>query len=314
MKTTEDQVHIACVTDEVVLVTAPAIRDGCDRVHLIHYVESTKTDRADYYRAMYDSAVRELTDRGIEVVEHSGSRVYVFAEMMREVHSILLSETSGGRVHIGVNISGGTPEYAAAAAICAMMFDGVDVFTTGMSYKGRTVDYGEMLRRATVDGRVVGSCSEISDTFPVEKLPIDRPDDNLLRAFKVYDVIRSSECSESNSNVIRNLINLGIWLNRDGRTREEIVKGTSLEFEDPSKGYACLPGKEQEHGRRQRNEAVQYYRIYVSGWMERKWIRYAEGGRRYVVNDEGRNVLRIFCPESVFPFSEDEIVVQSRGR
>ena len=309
---TKDKVMIACVVGEVTLITEPALKNNIDRIHLIHYIkhDSEKDERTQYYRSFYEETEKTLKGNKIEVVEHCDSETYIFRSMMTQIYKILIEEVDSKRSSVYVNLSGGTPEYAAAAAICSMMFRNVEIFTVSKGYDGRTVDYSQLLENAKKDGKLVGSCSCIGNTYPVEKFPIDRPDENLLKAFRIYSVISDSEVKNSNTTVIRNLIRRNIWLARAPLEEGAAVKGTSVEFELPEKKNACPRRHELEYVSRQRREAVQYYRVYVSSWESKGWIEKIRGTKKYRITEEGRTVLDVFCPSELMDFTAEDIMTQ----
>ncbi len=312
-KLTRDKVMVACVTGEVTMIVQPAVENNIDRIHLIHFVKEggSATDRSEFYRRFYEETSKQLHDAGIEVVEHSDAETYIFRRMMSEIYSILLDEVVSRGSHVYVNMSAGTSEYAAAAAISSMMFKGVDIFTVSKGYDDRTIDYDQLLSNAMKDGKLVGSCTSIGSTYMVEKFPIARPDDNLLKAFKVYSVI--SDCGTRNSNtvVIRNLILKDIWLAKGPMEPGSAIKGTSVEMEDPEKGYSCPRSKSETYTKRQRGEAVQYCRLYVEKWLKNGWIEAIPNTRRYRITGEGRTVMEVFCPDSFMDFGEKDIIVQT---
>lgn len=309
---THDKVMIACVTREVTLIVQPAIDNNVDRVHLIHFVKksSDKSDRSDLYQEFYDENERRLKENGIEVVEHSDAAVYNFRAMMAEIYSILLDEKKNMKSQVYVNLSGGTSEYTAAAAITSMMFEDVEIFTVGKSYEGMTENYEQIRESCMKDGRLVGSCVKISGTYNIDRFPIEVPDRNLLKAYKVYCTMADNGHKVSNTAVIRNLILKDIWMSRGDMEIGSVIKGTSVELEDPAKGYACPRSHEFEYARRQRGEAVQYFRNYVSEWLAKGWIRQINKTKRYMITPEGRNVLEIFCPSKVMAYDKDDIAVQ----
>ena len=63
--------------------------------------------------------------------------------------------------------------------------------------------------------------------------------------------------------------------------------------------------------RKQRGEAVQYYRIYISEWESKGWIEKIPNTKKYSITDEGRTVLEVFCPEKLISFREEDIVLQT---
>ncbi len=310
---TKDKVMIACVTGEVTLLVQPAIDNNVDRIHLIHFVKSDgeKDDRARFYQKFYTESEKLLKKAGIEVVEHADAETYVFRKMMHEIYEILINEVNGKKSDVYVNLSGGTNEYAAAAAICSMMFKDVSIFTVSKGYDDRTIDYDQLLKNSMKDGKLVGSCTNIGNIYPMEKFPIERPEDNLLKAFKIYAVIADNIPKNSNTVVIRNLILQNIWLAKGPLEDGAAKNNTSVEFEIPEKGYACPSSKTVEYAKRQRNEAVQYVRMYIQKWETKGWIEAIPHTKKYMITDEGRTVLDVFCSDSLLNYSPKDIVLQS---
>lgn len=310
---TRDKVMVACVVGEVTLITEPAIENNVDRIHLIHYIKpgDKREERARFYQRFYDATAEELAKAGIEVIEHSDAETYNFRRMMSKVYEILVEEAGQKKSLVHVNLSGGTNEYAAAAAICSMMYKDVVVFTVGKGYDGRTTDYDQLMKNAMKDGKLVGSCSTIGGTYLVDKYPIDRPDDNLLKAFKIYSVISQSDHRNSNTVVIRNLVLQNVWMAKGPMAEGAAIKGTSVELEVPERGYACPQARMADYISRQRGEAVQYYRVYISQWESRGWIAKNPGTKKYSITDEGLTVLEVFCPEKFISFGTGDIVIQS---
>ncbi len=321
------KVMVACVTGEVTQIVQPATMHNVDRIHLVHYIknDADKDERTRFYRKIYEETERVLKEAGIEVSEHSEAKTYRFDEMMAEVYDILCEEVGGNGSDVYINLSSGTPEFAAAAAICGMMYKEVRLLTATKGYQTRTLTYDQLLENATTpEGKLVGSCTDISGMYEVQKYPIDKPDENLLRAFKVFvtvtDAVGKGEVRKnSNSVIIRNLILKGIWLSdntekeadkeKERRRLEMVRKGTSVELESPDDGYR--PEKyDEEYRQRQRREAVQYLRTYVDKWRKNSWIEPVGNTKKYKVTDEGRNVYAIFCSDRLLEFGEEDIVVQ----
>ena len=310
---TRDKVMIACVTSEVTQIVVPAIDSKIDRIHLIHYVKrgGEKGDRERFYESFYNEVERRLRAKKITVVEHSDAETYVFRSMMSQVYEILVEEEVEKKSLVYVNMSAGTPEYAAAAAICSMMFKDVEIFTVSKGYATSVLDYDQLRRNATdKNGKLVGSCTTIGRTYIMDKFPIDHPNENLLKAFKIYSVISDNVKKNSNTTVIRNLILQNVWLAKGDIEEGVAIKGTSVELEDPKNGYSCQQSRAAEYASRQRGEAVQYYRVYIKEWASRGWIKNIPGTRKYKIEDEGRMVLEVFCPERIISFGPDDIVQQ----
>ena len=94
-------VMIACVTDEVAMITKPATFYHIDRVHLLNYVtpeeyqdsESRKA-RATMYKAVYDEVCKRMESLGITVMPSLGNiPTYRFDHMLEAVYRIIKMES-----------------------------------------------------------------------------------------------------------------------------------------------------------------------------------------------------------------------------
>lgn len=151
------KVMIACVTFETVKVTDPVREYGCSDVHIIHQVNEGVSDD-NVFLAFYNRVVELLKEDNPDVVIHEhNEKVSYFSRMLSTVLSIIEKEKkeNGEDCFIYVNISAGTPEYSAAAAIGAMMFDNTIPFSV---YSSRfTISTDEELRKAYFkDGKPIG--------------------------------------------------------------------------------------------------------------------------------------------------------------
>ena len=293
------RIMVACVTTEVVKITRPAHDIGVDRIHILNYVKEGKAgsqeekDRETFYDMVYSSVRDDLRMFVDVVVEHRDVTTFDFDQCFHAIYDILYEERGKGS-DVYVNISGGTPEYAAAAAIASMMVKGVKLFSVGTKASGFTVDFRKQLEQSYHDGCLVGSAFDVHAPFPISSFPLPTPEEDLLKALKVFVSIPVGK--RSNVNVIRKLIKLQLWrFALDGTGT-----GTSAEWEDEDGRF--VDGEDYgKYLKRQRKEAVLYQRGYIDKWKKQGWIeKSAINGKRYDLTETGRRYVEIFCSDVVF--------------
>lgn len=289
------RVMVACVTTEVVKITSPAEKLDIDRIHLLNHIrKATPGDndqkvRQDFYESIYNENLKFFRERDIEVIEHTDAQVFKFDECFKTVYGILAEETKNRSV-VYVNISSGTPEYSAAAAIASMMVDGVELFTIGTKASGFTVPFDKQKEMSMHEGKLVGSAFDVHDPILIDKFPLSTPDLGLLRALKIFNSV--PEMKRSNVNVIRELIKRGEW--KYPSSEDGITKGTSLEYEDDN-GKLISFANRRDYETRQRKEAVQYQRGYIDRWKIEGWIEKSNiNGKRYKLSEKGKRYTEIF--------------------
>ena len=294
-----DLVMVACVAREVTMIVQPAIFYNVSRIHILNFVsEKDESEagrkRAEIYRDIRDEVCRRLEEEGIEVIMHDSSPTYRFSEMIRNVFQIL-SEEKKRHSTVFINISGGTNEYAAAAAIAGNMFDNTRLFNVGAR---NSVESAEQLRGSvTQDGRIVGTTDGVWDPYSIRRFRIEPPDPRLLEALSVFADVPVEK--RANTRIVHELIERGIWKGLDeGAPRDRKIVGTSLEVFDKIKGRAT--DRDLYHKRRN-SENVRYQKMFVDKWKAKGWIeqdgRY--GSRKYDLTEEGRMNLKIFKNKDV---------------
>lgn len=262
------RVMIACVTFETTKVTDPIMFYEANEVHIIHYVKDPVSESGRIYNSFFER-VREIvgsSPREIEFVEHNGCSVSDFSAMLRTVLGII--QSLDGECDVYVNISSGTSEYAAAAAIASMMVPGTIPFTVGS--RRYTVETAEDVRRTYfVDGKPVGLTRETYDPRAMQTYSIPVPDERLVRALRILDDRNSRGLPVTSGKMVAELQRdgVGLWYRRT----------------------------ENSPNRRQA-EAVYYQRDFVDKWKEAGWVEKGEFGN-YVLTDEGRNVVETFYVE-----------------
>ncbi|WP_400210211.1 HFX_2341 family transcriptional regulator domain-containing protein [Methanomethylophilus alvi] len=300
------RVMVACVTTEVIKITRPAHDTGVDRIHLLNFVKEGEAntpeeqDRKTFYENIYNQVKWELNQFVEEVVEHRDVTTYNFDQCFHSIYDILYEEKEQGS-DIYVNISGGTPEYSAAAAIASMMVKGVKLFSVGTMASGFTVDFKKQLEQSYHEGHLVGSAFDVHEPFPIGSFPLPTPDEDLLKALKVFVSIQVGR--RSNVNVIRKLINYGLWR----FALDEGGTGTSVEFEDGDGRF--IEGKDYEkYLKRQKKEAVLYQRGYIEKWKKLGWIEKSSiNGKRYDLTETGKRYVEIFCSDVVFKIDSQNL-------
>ncbi|NCU25618.1 hypothetical protein EOM86_02735 [Candidatus Nomurabacteria bacterium] len=287
------------------MITEPAEMIGIDRVHILNYIkpldkgDNLEVRRQDLYKMAYSAAYENFDKLCEEIKEHKDVETYNFDACFHAIYDILIEET---RRHsaVYVNISGGTPEYAAAAAIASMMVPEVNLFSVGVPRDGHTMVLEDMIDSMKYEGKFVGTAIKINDPYPINKFPLDPPKLEPLKALKVFREV--PEYSRSNVNIIRELIKHRLW--KFGVSDDNPMMGTSLELED---AYNNVSSENwNEHARRQRKEAVQYQKAFIDVWKDEKWIEKSEiNAKRYRLTDKGNRFVDIFCSDIVFSLNND---------
>lgn len=297
-------VMIACVTDEVAMITKPATYYHVDRIYLLNYVTpeeyrdtDSKRARARFYEAVYEEVHRRMDDLGILVMPSLGNiPTYRFDSMLEAVHRILNMESEQNPDStVFVNISSGTKEFAAAASIASMMFDNTKVFSVFSSSQEKDPGYYDKVLDSmrNADGELVGRTQSIRDIpFEIERIPVQGPDMNLLRSLKVLDSIPVNR--RTNTNVIRALMDNDLWT-FDTKDPERI---TTEKLE--ARGVKSV---EPEYKSVRNVENVTYQRRYIDRWMAEGWVcKQSQGAGKawYVTTPIGRMYLDTFCSDGIF--------------
>jgi len=258
------RVMVACVTFETAKVADPVRFYECNRVHILHYTKEG-APRRNVYREFYDETcrlIREQNGDSIEIEEHNGS-VSNFQLVLTSLLSIIEGEQAEGPCDIFVNISAGSPEFSAAATIASMMSEDVTPFS--VNSKEYSVRTEEDIRRAYyIDGRPVGLTVSTYEPRVMPKYTIGKPPEHLVRGLRVLHDLNTNRSRSKSSNIVPILKGCGIWF-RDDTASD-----------------------------RKQSDAVNYHRDFVSKWLERGWVVKDDLRKRYVLTDEGINVISTF--------------------
>ena len=275
----KERVVISCVTFETVRVTDPIRTYEATRAHLIRYV-SNRSD-SDTYVRFYEKVKDTIGKEGqgkVEVFEHHG-KVSDFTNMLRLVLKIIQEEKQRccGHCDIYVNISAGTPEYSAAAAVASMMEDGVYSFSVNAGKDGFTVP-GEAF---FIDGEPVGMIKTTRTPVKLPRHPIDIPEKRLVCALRILHDMSFEEKLSGKIRIkkvtapemVKELIGKGLWMRR------------TEYFDEPNDRISEL---------QKRSDAVTYQRDFIDKWKEKGWIEIMDYPKRYVVSELGKTILSTF--------------------
>lgn len=276
------KIMIACVTFETVKVADPVDYYEANKVYLIHYT----SEKSSIYGEFYDQTVkliREKCGSKVEIVERH-EIVWQFADMLRTVVGIIDTENAvnKGECDIFVNISAGSPEYSAAAAIASMMYENTTPFA--VSTDKYTIESDEEIRKSYFrevtgeDGKTVtvpiGLSLSVKEPVRLAHYYIKKPQESLVRGLRIYKELLGNGSRPRRvtaPQVIERLTELGFW----EHTADTISK------------------KKNEKA----SNAVYFHREYIERWLKHKWIKRDESGKRYVLTDEGNRVIETFYTE-----------------
>ena len=276
------KIMIACVTFETVKVADPVDYYEANKVYLIHYT----SEKSSIYGEFYDQTVkliREKCGSKVEIVERH-EIVWQFADMLRTVVGIIDTENAAnkGECDIFVNISAGSPEYSAAAAIASMMYENTTPFA--VSTDKYTIESDEEIRKSYFrevtgeDGKTVtvpvGLSLSVKEPVRLAHYYIKKPQESLVRGLRIYKELLGNGSRPRRvtaPQVIERLTELGFW----EHTADTISK------------------KKNEKA----SNAVYFHREYIERWLKHKWIKRDESGKRYILTDEGNRVIETFYTE-----------------
>jgi hypothetical protein len=278
---------IACVTFETTKITDPAKYYEATKIHIIHSASEKNQDSVywDFYNHVCDVLRENRND--IVIVDQNMSRVSDFALMLKTVLNIIEKEKEHDPdCDIYVNISAGTSEYAAAAAIASMMDPGTILFSVGtakyMVPEDKVKDY---FYRA---GKPVGLTDKTKEPSRLASYYIQKPDRNLVCGLRVLSIRTENNKSTKGPEMIFVLKENGLWYRETGFDR---------------------PGSDTKG----QGEAVYYHRYYVEKWLKERWIVKNEFRKRYELTPLGRNIIDTFHPPSVDETPEKYLVDKPRS-
>ncbi len=265
------RIMVACVTFETSKVVEPALYYEINKAHIIHYVKDPDSESGkiyDSFRRRVCERLESESPREVEIVEHN-ERVSDFSVMLRTVLSIIQMENSGEEgCEIYVNISSGSPEYAAAATVASMMVPGTIPFSVNI--KEYTVSTDRIRDVYFVDDQPVGMTKT---TYPPRTMPIyaiNIPEEHLVRGLRILGHRNEAKLSVTSGRMVEALKEAGLWY-RD------------TESDDPDR-----------KANQRQTEAVYYQRDFISKWLKNGWIVKDDLRNRYILTESGTTVIGTF--------------------
>lgn len=265
------RIIVACVTFETSKVVEPALYYEINKAHIIHYVKDPDSESGkiyDSFRRRVCERLESESPREVEIVEHN-ERVSDFSVMLRTVLSIIQMENSGEEgCEIYVNISSGSPEYAAAATVASMMVPGTIPFS--VNTKEYTVSTDRIRDVYFVDDQPVGMTKT---TYPPRTMPIyaiNIPEEHLVRGLRILGHRNEAKLSVTSGRMVEALKEAGLWY-RD------------TESDDPDR-----------KANQRQTEAVYYQRDFISKWLKNGWIVKDDLRNRYILTESGTTVIGTF--------------------
>lgn len=307
---------IICVTTEVILSEKPAEMMNVDHVHIMNKIiekpgDSETKKRENIYRLALEEVIRRLKDAHIGYEMHSDKDTLKFNEMMPALFEILNDEQSNGS-HVYINISGSTPDFAAAASIAAMMYkDNCDLFSVGTKNGcwNKSLDELKDFYTDKESGMLVGRAKDVTEPFMISGFEINPPDERLLKQLKIFGMIPIEK--RTNSNVIRNIIKQGLWKPSNYyQGKSTFIEGTSVEFEEK---YREEDLKYNAEYKEQKNrEVVIYQRYMINKWEDDGWIykNSIETGNKYDLSAKAKDYLNMFCSDRIYKIDVSELDIR----
>lgn len=265
---------ISCVTFETVKIAEPVRFYEATKIHLIHYVKDPQSENGKIYAEFYERVcemIHENATAPVEIIRHM-ENVNDFTTMLRTILCIIEDENDMDEPSdIFVNISAGTSEYAAAAAVASMMMPGTIPFSVS------TVEYQVKNVRETFyeNKKPVGLTRTVRNPKCLPKYTITIPDKNVVQGLRILDEMNKKKLPTKGPDVIRILKESNLWRREEG----EIV------FDHRGKIKIT------------RSDSVYYFRDFVEKWLSNGWVYRDEFKKRYFLTDEGRIILDTFYCE-----------------
>jgi len=266
---------VSCVTFETVKITDPIKFYDATKVHLIHYVRDPSSDNGKVYIDFCERVCELMCENAtapIEIIRHM-ENVNDFTTMLRTILCIIEEENRKNEPSdIFVNISAGTSEYAAAAAIASMMMPGAIPFSVS------TIDYWVKDIKGTFydeNDKPVGLTESVRNPKCLPKYSMPIPDRNVVLGLRILNEMNKKKLSTKGPDVIRALKESNLWRRGEG----EII------FDHHGKIKTT------------RSDSVYYYRDFIDKWVSSGWVYRDEFRKRYFLTDEGRIVLDTFYCE-----------------
>jgi hypothetical protein len=271
-----ERIVISCVTFETVKISNPVKFYDATKVHLIHYVKDPFSDNGKIYIEFCERVCEIINENAtvpVEVIKHM-ENVNDFTTMLRTILCIIEEENQKEEPSdIFINISAGTSEYAAAAAIASMMMPGTIPFSISThEYQAKNIK--EIFYE---NGKPVGLTKTVRTPKCLPKYSITIPDRNVVLGLRILDEMNKKKLSTKGPDVIRALKESNLWRRDEG----EVV------FDHNGKIKIT------------RSDSVYYFRDFVDKWVSSGWVYRDEFRKRYFLTDEGKTILDTFYNKQV---------------
>jgi len=268
----KNRVVVSCVILETAKITDPIAFYQATHVHLIRYTKDSESKDGKMYKEFYDRVceiIHEQSPFDVEIEEHV-AKVYDFAAMLRTVLSIIQKERRDSpNSDIYVNISAGTPEYAAAAAIASMMIPGTMPFSVGTDEW--TIQTETIKKIYYENDKPIGYTKKAREPYQMPYYSIDIPKEHLVRALRVLHERNNNRQPVTNTKMIESLKEKKLWF------RGEMIIEKKKRKTDENK-----------------SDAVYYQRDFIEKWQNNEWIQKNELTKKYELTDAGKNILNTF--------------------
>lgn len=266
-----ERIIISCVTFETVKITDPVKFYDATKVHLIHYVRDPLSESGKIYTEFFERVCEIILENAtipVEIISHV-ENVNDFTSMLRTVLCIIEEENQKDEFpDVFVNISAGTSEFSAAAAIASMMMPGTIPFSVS------TTDYQvKNVREIFYDEETpVGLTKSVRNPKCLPKYSVQIPDRNVVLGLRILNEMNKKKLSTKGPDVIRALRESGLWRREAGEINLD------------------------NHGKIKitRSDSVYYFRDFVDKWLSEGWVYRDEFRKRYFLTNEGKIVLDTF--------------------
>jgi len=277
---------IACVTFETTKITDPAMYYEATKIHIIHSASEKKRDSVywDFFDEVCEKLKKNRDD--IEIIDQNMVRVSDFALMLKTILGIIEAERKDdSECDIYVNVSAGTSEYAAAAAIASMMEPGTILFSVGTAtYMVPENKVKEYFYR---DGKPVGLTDTTRGPSKLATYFIQKPEKDLVCGLRILSARIENKKPVKGPDMIYALKENDLW-----------YKESNFGHTDPTS--------------EKQGEAVFYHRNYVERWLKEKWVIKNENRKRYELTPLGQNIIDTFHQPPAEYDEKKYLVIRSR--
>jgi hypothetical protein len=280
----KNRVVISCVTFETAKIIEPIKHYQATHVHLIWYTKDPGSESGKVYKKFYDHVYNECKSLPlVDKIEGHNERVSDFTTMLSVVLDIIQRERKEDALcDIYVNISAGSSEYAAAAAIASMMASQKESSATGTTtpFSVATKEYTvpvEMIPEIYFDKDdkevPIGLTKEVHDPVRMPCYHIEMPERHLVTALRIFYNRKKSKQPVTNTKMIA-----------------ELEKNEEIWFH----GETYIGKRDEDSDKEKRSKTVYYQRNFIDKWKDKGWIQKDELTKKYTVTEQGEMILRTF--------------------